>query len=397
MDNTTKKAIKISLIALGAIFVIAIVCSVIVFTNTYRSIKVAKVEGNATVERPGIGETEAVPELLLENNDTVTTMADSRVFLFLDDDKCADIEPKSIVHIEAKGSSKFGTTKTTLVLEQGEVINEIKNRLGKYEKFEVETPSVTMAVRGTIFTARSYENVSGEMETYIEVRNGTVEAFRDGEPGKVKIKAGYCATISESDKIKDIKPEEAIPYFDFGFDINDITLFGESPDDLSIDYLQQKYDITHPCTFGDGEALESPDSKMFLVDMGDVRTITAVTDEGVVSTVFQEDSEVTIISRHYSPSLEGIDSIITPIIPYGSSAGQVKEQMHINELDELADEQGTARFKCNWGNGVYFYNRESVNGTDESTVAFHYDDYNFNIFFSGNESEISSWDLIRFK
>ena len=51
--------------------------------------------------------------------------------------------------LEASGSSE--SSKTVIYLDEGAVLNRIKNPLENGSVYQVDTPNSTMAVRGTVF------------------------------------------------------------------------------------------------------------------------------------------------------------------------------------------------------------------------------------------------------
>ena len=229
MENTNNKKSSLILLAgIIAVIVIIAIAAVIFFLSnkSYRTIKVVEVEGNVTVSNEKENSQVAYVDMLLKNKDKVETAENGRLALLLDEQKSIEVYPLSVVHVVATGNSNKNNTKTTLVLEKGSILNEVNTHLGEEENYEVQTPSVCMAVRGTKFKVESRKNDVGTNETYIEVTDGTVEAYRDGEADTVKIDAGYNVIIGEGDKLSEVTLAENLPYVEFGFDINDLYVFG---------------------------------------------------------------------------------------------------------------------------------------------------------------------------
>ena len=390
-----KKKIIIILIAVLA----ALVAGVFIFmyASTYRNIKVIEINGDVTVENPDTGSVEAYVNMLLHSKDTVLTEADSQLYLLLDSDKCVEIEPMSVVHIEAAGNSKFNTTRTKLVLDEGSVVNEINSKLSLFESYTVETPSTCMAVRGTIFTAQARVNADGEKETYIEVKEGTVEAYREDEKGKVEIPAGFHATIKESDSLSDINAEYNYAYIEFPFDINEITLEGQRIEDISMAELVSRHGVTNPPTekYGIpvGDAHSSSDGKYTHQSIGDGE-IFSIGGEISESTVLVQDSSCITLERELGAEHDYLDEYITPIIPGNATKEQIFDMMHIEELEALCGEGDSCGIKCNWSNEVCNFHHESFNdGSGDYMLVIGCPDRSFGLHMTDGGTRVVGWQI----
>lgn len=173
-----KKALQMKLIAIiaGAAVVIAgILLAVFYFSkneDSYRSILIYELEGNADIEREETGTFAAAENLYLESGDRIKVLADSFMRLKLDNDKYIMVEENSILSIAASGSPE--DSKTTIHLEEGAITNEIQNSLSPDSMYEVTTPNSVMAVRGTTFRVEILRDESGELYSKLSTFEGSV-------------------------------------------------------------------------------------------------------------------------------------------------------------------------------------------------------------------------------
>lgn len=141
--------------------------------ESYRSIQVYDIDGKGWVTREDMGEMELYANMQLQSNDRVKTDRESYVQLKLDEDKYVLLEPNTVITIVAEGDLE--DSKTKIVLEEGAVVNRIENKLSDNSSYEVETPSSTMAVRGTIFRVTVVMDKEGKLVSEVEVQEGKVE------------------------------------------------------------------------------------------------------------------------------------------------------------------------------------------------------------------------------
>ena len=141
--------------------------------ESYRSIQVYDIDGTGWVTREDMGEMELYANMQLQSNDRVRTDSESYVQLKLDEDKYVLLEPGTVITIVAEGDSV--DSKTKIVLEEGAVVNRIENKLSENSGYEVETPTSTMAVRGTIFRVTVVMDKEGKLVSEVEVQEGKVE------------------------------------------------------------------------------------------------------------------------------------------------------------------------------------------------------------------------------
>lgn len=140
--------------------------------DSYRSIQIYDVEGTATIERENLGTMDAVENLYLESGDRILVGADSFVRLKMDDDKYIMVEENSILSIVAEGTKE--NSRTSIILEQGAVTNEIRNKLNENSSYDVTTPNSVMAVRGTVFRVEITFDEKGEVYTKVSTFEGKV-------------------------------------------------------------------------------------------------------------------------------------------------------------------------------------------------------------------------------
>lgn len=174
MKKVPKKVWIILGVTLAAV-VAAAVALILVLDGkeeTYRSILVYQVSGEATITREGVGEMEAYENLMLQSGDTVTVAADSSLRLKLDDDKYIMVEPESELGITADGNSE--DSRTSIDLRRGAITNEIQNKLSEGSSYEVTTPNSIMAVRGTVFRVSVEYDENGDTYTRVSTFEGRV-------------------------------------------------------------------------------------------------------------------------------------------------------------------------------------------------------------------------------
>ena len=112
----------------------------------FRSIKVFSIDGSVSVEREG-KTLNASNNMKLKNSDTVTVSANSSTVLKLDSDKFVMAKENTTLKLEATG--KKNNTKTRILVSDGGVIVEVKEKLKDSESFEIASSNSVMAIRGT--------------------------------------------------------------------------------------------------------------------------------------------------------------------------------------------------------------------------------------------------------
>ena len=149
--------------------------------ESYRMIKVMSVDGTVTVERESVGTLDAYADMKLENGDKRSVEANSSLVLNLDDDKYAMLELGTRLTLEASGTKE--TSRTTIHLQDGAVVNYLTQKLNEDSSYEVTVPNSTMAVRGTVFRVEVTYDENGDSYTKVQVFHGVVGSrliFPDG-------------------------------------------------------------------------------------------------------------------------------------------------------------------------------------------------------------------------
>lgn len=160
------------------ISVVLIVAVILVFVflmkeESYRVIQVSNVDGAAEVEREEIGVLNAYNGMILQTEDDVMVEAESYLYLKLDEDKYAMLEPGTKIHLKATGNS--ANSKTSIYLESGAIVNRLDSKLSEESSYEISTPNSTMAIRGTIFRVEVLPTEDGSgVETLVSVYEGEV-------------------------------------------------------------------------------------------------------------------------------------------------------------------------------------------------------------------------------
>ena len=211
----TKQMPSKKLIIIICTAVIAVVAAVVAFIaprasgeESYRSIMVYELQGDAVIERADIGTIDAAENLYLESGDRVRVREDSMMRLKLDNDKYITAEENTVFVLTAEGDEQ--DSKTRIDLEQGAVTNEIQNPLGENSTYETITPNAVMAVRGTVYRAELCEDEEGNSVTKLYCFKGAVEMGAFSEKDlyiPVIVEAGKEASVNSADRtVSEVTP-----------------------------------------------------------------------------------------------------------------------------------------------------------------------------------------------
>lgn len=290
-----KKTVNKGFLIVLTIISVLIIVAVFLFifrNNGYRMIKVVTVENTSVVNRNNTDEFEAFEGLFLKNGDSVNTQTDGRLYLELDSDKHISAEPHTYFNIELAGKKDLSDARTKIVLVEGTINNVISKPLLDNETFEVETPTGTMAVRGTEFLVSSGAD-NNEKYAEVQVTKGKVEIYRpmDEAAGTVFVDAGKMLIIKESDKllsdlvpwnIGEEPPSETVeteiadnsddnqPQYEFGFSFDDFKFDSQVIDSGLYDRTVQKYGVVEAVDNSTGAAFRNADLTMFISTDGDL-------------------------------------------------------------------------------------------------------------------------------
>lgn len=209
-QNKKKKLIAI-IAAVIAIILIIIFC--FGWTKGYRTIKLLEIFNKVTFDRGSQKDVDVYDGMSLKAGDTIKTGGDeSFARLVLDDDKYIYIEENSEVNFEMAG--RKNSSKTTLHLDHGAIVNELEHKLTDKQSFEVKSPNSLMAVRGTRFRVSTYVGPDGILYTRVSVLEGQVECWLVYPDGSVSAESHMAEVGSE-----------VLMYYD---DENGITDFAKS-------------------------------------------------------------------------------------------------------------------------------------------------------------------------
>lgn len=153
------------------ILTIAVVLLTACGSKGYRSIKVFSIDGSVSVEREG-KTLNASKNMKLKNNDTVTVSTNSSTVLKLDSDKFVMAKENTTLKLEATG--KKNNTKTRILVSDGGVIIEVKEKLKDNESFEIASSNSVMAIRGTQI-GFDVSNDNGVVSTNLVTLTGKTE------------------------------------------------------------------------------------------------------------------------------------------------------------------------------------------------------------------------------
>lgn len=189
------------------VFMLSMVVLAACGSKAYRTVVVTNLNGSPLVNNEA-----AYSGMHLVTGDNVDVPGASDMTLFLDNDKHVYAYENTKFSLVADG--KEGSTKTVIKLEEGSVLNEIDNKLGDKESYQVDTPTATMSVRGTKFTVTVYAE-GGVTYTEVSVTEGTVVAELKNSDGSFNgltktLEAGDSAVIRASEGVTEFLDEEAI-------------------------------------------------------------------------------------------------------------------------------------------------------------------------------------------
>ena len=186
---------KALLIVGGALAVVAIALALVFIltggTNEYRSIKVFELGGKCNVFRDN--ETiEAFKNMNLSSGDTFEVPGEGFARLMLDNDKFVYLEAGTRIELFATGNEN--DSKTRVFIERGSMLTEVKRKLSAKSSYDIVTPNMSMAIRGTkTLTTVLEDAVSGAVKTSNAVLEGLVKVKA------VKVRADGTVVSVEQD------------------------------------------------------------------------------------------------------------------------------------------------------------------------------------------------------
>lgn len=187
--------VVIAALIVGAIFLLGGA------NDTYRTIKVYRIEGNAEVRKAAGDIMTPYENMLLENNDSVKTLENGYLYLKLDEDKYLLAEPNANFSLIATGDAQ--NSKTRIEIAYGSVIVHVTNALSEDSSFEIGTGNSTMAVRGTSFRVSVTEDEQGNVASSVEVFEGEVSVQPNGSTGQpTSVTAGQAAVVDQNGEVE---------------------------------------------------------------------------------------------------------------------------------------------------------------------------------------------------
>ena len=173
---------KIVTAVAGTAVVAAVVVGVLMTKEeSFRTVAVEELNGTTIVTTEG-KEADAYEGMHLYSGDDVKVQQESDMTLVMDMDKYVYAEPGTHFWLECAGSAD--KSETVIHLEEGSVLNRIKDNLNAGEVYQVDTPNSTMAVRGTVFRVTVYRGEGGLIYTDLEVFEGSVQVDLKTEDGE---------------------------------------------------------------------------------------------------------------------------------------------------------------------------------------------------------------------
>lgn len=177
--------VKIIIAACAVAAVSAVVAAIILNSEeAYRVIKVFELNGSAIVARENTGDIDAYAGMNLESGDVLSVEKSSTLQISLDSDKYILLDGGTVLRLIAQGTA--AGSKTVIDLQEGTILNEIKNSLSANSSYEVNTPKATIAVRGTTFKVTTKENPDGSFVTDLYTTENTVSVQLFDENGAQK-------------------------------------------------------------------------------------------------------------------------------------------------------------------------------------------------------------------
>jgi len=178
----------------AAMLIIVIIGGILIWDGPTDSSSAEIAQAQGTVEVQPAGSESWVPasgEVSLQDGSTVRTGDDSRVVLSFPDDSKVLLAPDTELSILRMNALPNGSTRV-IVLRQtsGSTHNIVQNTSSPASRYEVQTPSATIIVKGTEFTV----DVDEVGATRVLVNKGTVSVAAQGVT--IDLDAGQATTVN---------------------------------------------------------------------------------------------------------------------------------------------------------------------------------------------------------
>ncbi len=222
--------------------------------ESYRIIKVYEYEGDGVVNRDSTGDIEPYANMVLESGDNVK-LNSGLMNLKLDDDKYVYVEEETEFTLVATGTKE--NSKTSIELKSGAITNDIQKKLNGESSYEINTPNVTISVRGTNYRVNVYEDSKGATCSRISVFDGTVVTKLISTDGtisdeEVTVDSGYEVIVFTDDSTTDYQGDvQEIDYSTLPQSVGGTLEDGQSDADV------QEGDSSEEANAESGQAVEA--------------------------------------------------------------------------------------------------------------------------------------------
>ena len=115
--------------------------------------------------------------MILETGTQVKTEVNSHALVVFDDGSTITLEPETILEITRLETNEDGSPIIILSQIIGRTWSSVVDMTGDDSRYEIDTPSATAVVHGTLFTTE----VTGEGETTVSTTEGLVSVTADDE------------------------------------------------------------------------------------------------------------------------------------------------------------------------------------------------------------------------
>ena len=207
MTDKNKKILFIAIPVAVVVIAALIVGAIFLFgdaNDTYRIVKVYRVDGNAEVQKAAGDVMKPYENMLLENNDSAKTLDDGYLYLKLDEDKYLLAEPGTSFQLIATGDAQ--NSKTRIEIKNGSVVVHVTKALSEDSSFEIGAGNSTMAVRGTSFRVGVGEDEQGNVQSTVEVFEGEVSVQPVQPDGSTlpptDVAAGEAAVVGQDGTVE---------------------------------------------------------------------------------------------------------------------------------------------------------------------------------------------------
>ena len=167
----SKHALRNLILIVAVVAVSAVVLAGCGKKNDGRKVSLIECDGGVTIER-GKKTINGECDMELRSGDVIVTGENGSARVRIDDDKFLYLGASSRVRLTAKGTAD--KSKTTVYVEKGALMTEVKRKLNDASTFDVVTRNSAMEIRGTKTITEVYEDILGAIKTNAAVVEGQV-------------------------------------------------------------------------------------------------------------------------------------------------------------------------------------------------------------------------------